>query len=92
MKETLALPVQASRDQRIFGLNPGNTGKLWVPTDNTFERLGFEKASRTSRAFLESRLQERTLVNSESPKSPNQVQKRAKYFQVGGREGRESNY
>lgn len=54
MKETLALPVQASRDQRIFGLNPGNTGKLWVPTDNTFERLGFEgKSDKSSFPWVE---------------------------------------
>lgn len=54
MKETLALPVQASRDQRIFGLNPGNTGKLWVPTDNTFELLGFEgKSDKSSFPWVE---------------------------------------
>ena len=48
MKATSTLPGPWSGEQSIFGLNLGNTGKLWVPTDNTFEQLGFEGKSGTS--------------------------------------------
>ena len=99
MKSTSTLPGQWSGDQSIFCLNLGNTGKLWVPTDNTFEQLGFEGKSGTSsipwiqiRIRNARRQQERCLVNSYSPKSSTQLQKPANHFQVGGRKGGESNY